>query len=49
MNTRKTNIHRQNKTKKRYLFNPRYPNKSFDVYIDKILRIQHFLKMKDIK
>jgi len=34
MKTRKIRITR-NKTKKRFLFNPNNPNKSFDVYIDK--------------
>jgi len=34
MKTRKIRIMR-NKTKKRFLFNPNNPDKSFDVYIDK--------------
>jgi len=34
MKTRKIKITR-NKTKKRFLFNPNNPDKSFDVYIDK--------------
>ena len=34
MNT-KINKHPKNKTKKQFLFNPKNPKKSFDVYIDK--------------
>ena len=34
-NTRKKNKNPKNKTKKQFLFNPRNPKKSFDVYIDK--------------
>lgn len=35
-NTKKKKINvKKNKTKKQFLFNPRNPNKSFDVYIDK--------------
>jgi len=34
-NTRKRNKNRKNKTKKQFLFNPKNPKKSFDVYIDK--------------
>ena len=33
-NKKKNNV-KKNKTKKYFLFNPRNPNKSFDVYIDK--------------
>jgi len=33
--TKKTNKTPKNKTKKRFLFNPSNPKKSFDVYIDK--------------
>lgn len=32
---RKNNKHKKNKTKKQFLFNPKNPKKSFDVYIDK--------------
>jgi len=35
MKTRKIKRVRKNKTAKRFLFNPRNPDKSFDVYIDK--------------
>ena len=34
-NTKKKHKNTKNKTKKRFLFNPTNPNKSFDVYIDK--------------
>ena len=34
-NTKKKNKNCKNKTKKQFLFNPRNPKKSFDVYIDK--------------
>lgn len=34
-NTKKTNKNKLNKTKKRFLYNPNNPKKSFDVYIDK--------------
>ena len=34
-NTRKKNKNLKNKTKKQFLFNPKNPKKSFDVYIDK--------------
>jgi hypothetical protein len=34
-NTKKKNKNLKNKTKKRFLFNPENPKKSFDVYIDK--------------
>jgi hypothetical protein len=34
-NTKKNNKKPKNKTKKQFLFNPRNPKKSFDVYIDK--------------
>jgi len=34
-NTTKKNKNHNNKTKKQFLFNPRNPDKSFDVYIDK--------------
>jgi hypothetical protein len=34
-NTKKKNKNIKNKTKKQFLFNPKNPNKSFDVYIDK--------------
>jgi hypothetical protein len=33
--TKKIGTHSKNKTKKQFLFNPRNPKKSFDVYIDK--------------
>jgi hypothetical protein len=33
--TKKKNKNRNNKTKKHFFFNPKYPKKSFDVYIDK--------------
>lgn len=32
---RKNNKNKNNKTKKQFLFNPKNPKKSFDVYIDK--------------
>lgn len=32
---RKNNKNKKNKTKKQFLFNPKNPKKSFDVYIDK--------------
>jgi hypothetical protein len=35
MKTRKIKRVKKNKTKKNFLFNPRNPDKSFDVYIDK--------------
>ncbi len=35
MKTRKIKKARRNKTAKNFLFNPRNPDKSFDVYIDK--------------
>jgi hypothetical protein len=35
MKTIKKLIHRKSKTKKRFLYNPNDPKKSFDVYIDK--------------
>lgn len=34
-NTKKTKKSHKNKTKKQFLFNPKNPKKSFDVYIDK--------------
>ena len=34
-NTKKINKNSNNKTKKQFLFNPKNPKKSFDVYIDK--------------
>jgi hypothetical protein len=34
-NTNKKNKNIKNKTKKQFLFNPKNPRKSFDVYIDK--------------
>jgi len=34
-NTKKKNKNPKNKTKKQFLFNPKDPKKSFDVYIDK--------------
>ena len=34
-NTKKKNKNLNNKTKKQFLFNPKNPKKSFDVYIDK--------------
>ena len=34
-NTKKINKKSNNKTKKHFLFNPKNPKKSFDVYIDK--------------
>ena len=34
-NTKKINKKSKNKTKKQFLFNPKNPKKSFDVYIDK--------------
>ena len=34
-NTNKKNKNLKNKTKKQFLFNPKNPKKSFDVYIDK--------------
>jgi hypothetical protein len=34
-NTKKINKNYNNKTKKQFLFNPKNPKKSFDVYIDK--------------
>ena len=34
-NTNKINKNSNNKTKKQFLFNPKNPKKSFDVYIDK--------------
>ena len=34
-NTKKKNTNLKNKTKKQFLFNPKNPKKSFDVYIDK--------------
>ena len=34
-NTKKKNTYKKNKTKKQFLFNPKNPKKSFDVYIDK--------------
>ena len=34
-NTKKANKPRKNKTKKQFLYNPKNPKKSFDVYIDK--------------
>lgn len=34
-NTKKINNKYKNKTKKQFLFNPKNPKKSFDVYIDK--------------
>jgi hypothetical protein len=34
-NTKKNNKNSKNKTKKQFLFNPKNPKKSFDVYIDK--------------
>jgi len=35
MKTRKIKKHEKNKTRKNFLFNPKNPDKSFDVYIDK--------------
>jgi len=34
-NTKKINKTKKNKTKKQFLYNPKNPKKSFDVYIDK--------------
>jgi hypothetical protein len=35
MKTRKIKKHEKNKTRKNFLFNPKNPDKSFDVYINK--------------
>lgn len=35
MKTRKIKKHEKNKTRKNFLFNPKNPDKSFNVYIDK--------------
>jgi hypothetical protein len=35
MKTRKVKLHGKHKTQKNFLFNPKNPKKSFDVYIDK--------------
>ena len=34
-NTKRKNRNMKNKTQKQFLFNPKNPSKSFDVYIDK--------------
>ena len=51
-NTKKKNKNPKNKTKKQFLFNPRNPKKSFDVYIDKNPRDTIHIKyttMEDVK
>jgi hypothetical protein len=48
-NTKKINKNSKNKTKKQFLFNPRNPKKSFDVYIDKNPKDTIHIKYKTIE
>lgn len=47
-NTKKINKNSNNKTKKQFLFNPKNPKKSFDVYIDKNPRDTIHIKYKTV-
>ena len=48
-NTKKINKKFNNKTKKQFLFNPKNPKKSFDVYIDKNPKDTIHIKYTSIK
>ena len=48
-NTKKRNKNRKNKTKKQFLFNPKNPKKSFDVYIDKNPKDTIHIKYTSVK
>ena len=51
-NTKKINKTNKNKTKKQFLYNPKNPKKSFDVYIDKDPKDTIHIKyttMEDVK
>jgi hypothetical protein len=48
-NTKKINKKFNNKTKKQFLFNPKNPKKSFDVYIDKNPKDTIHIKYTSVK
>ena len=48
-NTKKINKNSNNKTKKQFLFNPKNPKKSFDVYIDKNTKDTIHIKYTSVK
>ena len=48
-NTKKINNKSKNKTKKQFLFNPKNPKKSFDVYIDKNPKDTIHIKYTSVK
>jgi hypothetical protein len=48
-NTKKINKISNNKTKKQFLFNPKNPKKSFDVYIDKNPKDTIHIKYTSVK
>jgi len=48
-NTKKINKNSNNKTKKKFLFNPKNPKKSFDVYIDKNPKDTIHIKYTSVK
>jgi hypothetical protein len=48
-NTKKINKNSNNKTKKQFLFNPKNPKKSFDVYIDKNPKDTIHIKYTSVK
>ena len=48
-NTNKINKNSNNKTKKQFLFNPKNPKKSFDVYIDKNPKDTIHIKYTSVK
>jgi hypothetical protein len=48
-NTKKINKKSKNKTKKQFLFNPKNPKKSFDVYIDKNPKDTIHIKYTSVK
>jgi hypothetical protein len=47
--TKKINKNSKNKTKKQFLFNPKNPKKSFDVYIDKNPKDTIHIKYTSVK
>lgn len=47
--TKKINTNSNNKTKKQFLFNPKNPKKSFDVYIDKNPKDTIHIKYTSVK
>ena len=49
IHTKKINKNSNNKTKKQFLFNPKNPKKSFDVYIDKNPKDTIHIKYTSVK